>query len=101
MIDTATVYQTEEGVGLGVKRAIDEGLVRREDVFIMTKLPPYDQSVEKVNLHIFVTNLESNQPTSIADGRDDRGESKGPSIGISGLRAHSFSGSAKGFQPTE
>ena len=49
MIDTATVYRTEEGVGLGVKRAIDEGLVTREDVFIMTKLPPYDQSVEKVS----------------------------------------------------
>ena len=48
MIDTATVYQTEEGVGLGVKRAMDEGLVTREDLFVMTKLPPYDQSVDKV-----------------------------------------------------
>ena len=48
MIDTATAYQTEEGVGLGVKRAIEEGLVRRQDLFIMTKLPPYDQSVDKV-----------------------------------------------------
>ena len=48
-----------------------------------------------------MSNLESNQPTSIADGRDDRGESKGPSAGLSGLRAHPFSGAAKGFQPTE
>ena len=48
MIDTATVYRTEEGVGLGVKRAMDEGLVTREDLFVMTKLPPYDQSVDKV-----------------------------------------------------
>ena len=48
MIDTAIVYQTEEGVGLGVKRAMDEGLVTREDLFVMTKLPPYDQSVDKV-----------------------------------------------------
>ena len=47
--------------------------------------------------------MESNQgpPKSITDGRDDRGESKGPSIGLSGLRAHPFSWEAKGFQPTE
>ena len=50
MIDTATAYGTEKGVGIGVKRAIEEGLVKRDDLFVMTKLPPYDQSGDKVSL---------------------------------------------------
>ena len=54
MIDTATVYGTEKGVGIGVQRAIDEGLVTRGDLFIMTKLPPYDQSVDKVSLWLVI-----------------------------------------------
>ena len=52
MIDTATLYGTEEGVGTGVKRAMDEGLVAREDLFIMTKIPPYDQSIDKVSSQV-------------------------------------------------
>ena len=52
MIDTATAYGTEKGVGIGVKRAIDEGLVKRGDLFVMTKLPPYDQSVDKVRFNL-------------------------------------------------
>ena len=37
MIDTAAVYGTEKGIGLGIKKAISEGLVKREDLFIITK----------------------------------------------------------------
>ena len=48
MIDTAIMYGTEEGVGIGIKKALDEGLIKREDLVVTTKLPPYDQSVEKV-----------------------------------------------------
>lgn len=40
MIDTANAYLNEEAVGKGLKRAIDEGLVKREDVFLSTKLWP-------------------------------------------------------------
>lgn len=40
MIDTANAYMKEEGVGRGLKRAIDEGIVKREDVFLSTKLWP-------------------------------------------------------------
>lgn len=40
MIDTANAYMNEEGVGRGLKRAIDEGIVKREDVFLSTKLWP-------------------------------------------------------------
>ena len=37
LIDTASGYKNEEQVGKGVKKAIDEGIVKREDLFIVTK----------------------------------------------------------------
>lgn len=40
MIDTANAYLNEEAVGKALKRAIDEGIVKREDVFLSTKLWP-------------------------------------------------------------
>ena len=42
------MYGTEKGVGVGIKRALNEGLIKREDLTVTTKLPPYDQSIEKV-----------------------------------------------------
>ena len=44
LIDTAAVYGSEEGVGKGVKKAIKEGIVKREDLFITTKLSKYEMS---------------------------------------------------------
>ena len=41
LIDTAYWYGNEENVGIAVRKAIDEGAVTREDLFITTKLPPY------------------------------------------------------------
>lgn len=38
LIDTAASYMNEEGVGKGIKRAIEEGIVKREELFITTKL---------------------------------------------------------------
>lgn len=40
MVDTANAYMNEEAVGKALKRAIDEGIVKREDVFLSTKLWP-------------------------------------------------------------
>ena len=40
LIDTANAYMNEEAVGKAVKQAIDEGLVKREELFISTKLWP-------------------------------------------------------------
>ena len=37
LIDTASIYKSEEEVGKGIKRAMDEGIVKREDLFIVTK----------------------------------------------------------------
>lgn len=38
LFDGAYDYQNEKEAGEGIKRAIDEGLVKREDIFITTKL---------------------------------------------------------------
>ena len=38
LIDTARYYGNEVGVGRGLQRAIDEGIVKREDVFITSKI---------------------------------------------------------------
>ena len=38
LIDTAHIYGNEEGVGRGIKRAISEGLVTREEIFVTTKM---------------------------------------------------------------
>lgn len=40
MIDTANAYMNEEAVGKGLKKAMEEGIVKREDVFLSTKLWP-------------------------------------------------------------
>jgi diketogulonate reductase-like aldo/keto reductase len=37
-IDTAKMYQNEELIGKAIKECIDEGIVKREDIFITTKL---------------------------------------------------------------
>ena len=37
-LDTASFYHNEEEVGEGIKRAISSGAVKREDLFIVTKI---------------------------------------------------------------
>lgn len=59
LIDTAQYYGNETGVGNGIKKAIEEGIVKREDIFITTKVSPgnyyntdesIDESLKKLNL---------------------------------------------------
>lgn len=59
LIDTAQYYGNEEGVGRGVRRAMDEGIVERGEVFVTTKIMPgnygdsdgaIDSSVEALGL---------------------------------------------------
>ena len=38
LIDTALVYENEAQVGLGIKKALEDGLVKRSDLFVVTKL---------------------------------------------------------------
>lgn len=38
LIDTARIYGNEDGVGRGIRRAIKDGIVKREDIFVTTKM---------------------------------------------------------------
>ncbi|WP_025116968.1 aldo/keto reductase [Lysinibacillus fusiformis] len=60
-IDTAQVYRNEESVGRGIRAAIEEGMVTREELFITSKvwndglsyeetLAAYNSSLEKIGL---------------------------------------------------
>lgn len=40
LIDTANAYMNEEAVGAGIRKAVSEGFVKREDIFLSTKLWP-------------------------------------------------------------
>ncbi len=46
LIDTAASYMNEEAVGRAIKRAIEEGVVKREELFITTKLWIQDAGYE-------------------------------------------------------
>jgi aldehyde reductase len=47
--DTATLYSNEAGLGRGLKKALDAGKVKREDLFIVTKLPWHANEASRVN----------------------------------------------------
>ena len=51
LIDTARYYQNETGVGKGLARAIEEGIVTREEVFITSKIygGDHDRAVEVID----------------------------------------------------
>lgn len=46
LIDTAAAYMNEEAVGKAIKRTIEEGIVKREELFITTKLLIQDAGYE-------------------------------------------------------
>lgn len=50
-IDTARIYGDEAGVGRGIHRAIDEGFVTREEIFVTTKMwtSDYDNGDAAIN----------------------------------------------------
>ena len=40
LIDTASAYGNEEEIGQAIREAIDEGIIQREDIFVITKIYP-------------------------------------------------------------
>ncbi|MFV8251933.1 aldo/keto reductase [Aerococcus viridans] len=62
LIDTATIYGNERETGQGIKRAIDEGLVRRVDLFVTSKLfilqAPEEKAAETIEQSLNVMGLE-------------------------------------------
>ena len=51
LIDTARIYGDEAGVGRAIKRAIEEGFVTREEIFVTTKMwtTDYDNGDAAIN----------------------------------------------------
>lgn len=60
LIDTAKIYGNEEGVGRGIQKAIDEGLVTREEIFVTTKIwtSDYNNAAEAIEESLRKLNLE-------------------------------------------
>ncbi|WP_413538191.1 aldo/keto reductase [Enterococcus malodoratus] len=62
LIDTASVYGNEKETGEGIKRAIDEGLVTREELFVTSKLfilqAPEAKAAETIEQSLTVMGLD-------------------------------------------
>lgn len=58
LIDTAAAYMNETAVGKAIARAIADGIVKREDLFITTKVWVSDQKMEKTAYQAVKTSLE-------------------------------------------
>jgi len=60
-IDTAPVYQNEKAIGRVLKKWLDSNLVKREDLYIVTKLPQYAMRPENVEATLKKKSLEDLQ----------------------------------------
>ncbi len=58
LLDTAASYMNEEAVGKGVKKAIADGLVKREELFITTKVWVSDMKTEEAAYEAVKTSLK-------------------------------------------
>ena len=58
LLDTAASYGNEEPLGKGVKRAVADGLVKREDLFITTKVWVSDMKSEEASYEAVKTSLK-------------------------------------------
>ena len=77
LIDTARIYGNEEGVGRGIRRAIKEGIVKREEIFVTTKMwtsdfsngdAAVDASLKRLGLdYIDLMILHHSQPRNDVD----------------------------------
>ena len=77
LIDTARIYGNEDAVGRGLRRAIEEGIVTRDEVFITTKMwtsdfgngdAAIDASLERLGVdYIDLMILHHSQPRNDVD----------------------------------
>lgn len=56
--DTASFYGNEKEVGTAIRRALSEGMVKREDVFVATKLYPNEFSNAEKNIEKSLSKLD-------------------------------------------
>ena len=80
LIDTAMRYDNEEEVGKGIKRAIDENIVKREDLFVTTKCWLTDKKDPETALKTSLKKLQLEYVDLYLDhwpcGKDYTGENK-------------------------
>ncbi|KAI8136410.1 xylose reductase [Fennellomyces sp. T-0311] len=79
LIDTAAVYGNERGVGRGINKAIQDGVVTRKEIFVVTKLwnayhhkdnvrPMFDKQLKALGLdYIDLYHIHWPIPTPMAD----------------------------------
>ena len=93
LIDTARYYGNEVGVGRGLQKAIDEGIVTREDVFITTKIYGgnyeraggiIDDALKDLNVD-YIDLMLIHQP-----GQDDEGVYKAMEEAVNDGKLHSI-----------
>ena len=59
LIDTAASYMNEAEVGRAIKRAIDEGIVKREELFVVSKLWVQDMTSKEASAKAIRTSLDN------------------------------------------
>lgn len=59
LIDTAYFYQNEKYIGAAIRKKISEGIIKREEIFVVTKLHGYFHAKNQVQvgLHESLQNL--------------------------------------------
>jgi diketogulonate reductase-like aldo/keto reductase len=57
LIDNASIYENEKEVGESIKKAIDDGIVKREDLFIISKVHPMKRHEVESSLSESLSNL--------------------------------------------
>ena len=86
LIDTAAAYKNEEEVGKGIKKAIDENIVKREDLFVVTKCWLSDKKDPEKALKTSLDKLKLDYVDLYLDhwpcGKDYTGENKFEHISV-------------------
>ena len=93
LIDTARYYQNETGVGKGLARAIDEGIVTREEVFITGKIygGDHDRAVKVIDEALSDLNVDYIDLMLIHQpGSDDAGVYKAMEEAVERGKIHSI-----------
>ena len=93
LIDTARYYGNEVGVGRGLQRAIDEGIVTREEVFITSKIYGGDHESAKGIINDALKDLDVDYIDLMLihqPGSDDEGVYKAMEDAVSDGRLHSI-----------
>ena len=93
LIDTARYYQNETGVGKGLARAIEEGIVTREEVFITSKIygGDHDRAVKVIDEALSDLNVDYIDLMLIHQpGSDDAGVYKAMEEAVESGKLHSI-----------